>query len=45
MKLIFARKTVVYRLIEYPVNSLLMPYGRKALQAIVLVFICVAISV
>jgi len=45
MQLIFVRKTVVDRRIGYPGNNLLMPYEEKALQAIVLVFICVAISV
>lgn len=45
MQLILARKTVVDRRIRYPVNNRFMPYEGKALQAIVLVFICVAISV
>jgi len=45
MQLIFARKTVVRRGIRYPANNLFMPYEENALQAIVLVFICVAISV
>jgi hypothetical protein len=45
MQLILARKTVVDRRIKDPVNNRFMPYEEKALQAIVLVFICVAISV
>jgi len=45
MQLILPRKTVVDRRIRDPVNNIFMPYEEKALQAIVLVFICVAISV
>ncbi|WP_156161269.1 hypothetical protein [Methanosarcina sp. 1.H.A.2.2] len=45
MQLILARKTVVDRHIRDPVNKGFMPYEGKALQAIVLVYICVAISV
>ncbi len=45
MQLILARKTVVDRRIRCPENNRFMSYEGKALQAIVLVFICVAISV
>ena len=45
MQLILARKTVADRLIRDPGNNMFMPYEGKALQVIVLVYICVAISV
>ena len=45
MQLILARKTVVDRRIRDLVNNIFVPYEGKALQAIVLVYICVAISV
>lgn len=45
MKLILARETVADRRVRDSVNNRFVPYEGKALQAIVLVFICVAISV
>jgi len=45
MQLILARKTVVDRRIRDLVNNIFVPYEGKTLQAIVLVYICVAISV
>ncbi len=45
MQFILARKTVVDRRIRTPVNNIFVPYKGKALQVIVLVYICVAISV